>query len=349
MENMNQGRQTRYDRQIRLSMIGREGQQRLADAKVAVLGCGALGTVAADILARAGVGHLRLIDRDVVEWTNLQRQSLYTEQDAQQSQAKAAAACKAISFINSEIVCEPWVTDLTADNIHQSLEGCDLVVDAADNFAVRFLLNDYSLEHRLPWVHGGCVGTGGQVAFFTGQGHPCFRCLVPEMPPASAVATCDSAGVLGSATHAIASLQATEAIKWLSGNQAAIRPGVWSLDFWNHRSRVISLPASLSDRCAACGLGRRDFLSGTETGSSVAVVCGRQAVQIGPSSATPTDPAAMAQRWETCEDVVSNRFFARCRVSETETLTLFRDGRALIEGTDDVARARTIYAQFVGS
>lgn len=328
-------------------MIGRDGQQRLAAGRVAVLGCGALGTVTADILARAGVGHLRLIDRDVVEWTNLQRQSLYTERDAQRANAKADAACKAISRINSEIVCEPWVSDLTADNIHSALEHCDLVVDAADNFAVRFLLNDFSLEHRLPWVHGGCVGTGGQIAFFTGRGHPCFRCLVPEMPPASAVATCDTAGVLGSATHAIASLQATEALKWLTGNEAAVRPGVWSIDFWTNRSRVIGLPASLSDGCAACGLGRRDFLSGSDVGTAV-VICGRLAVQIAPSGITQADLAAMADRWRSCDEVTSNRFFTRCRVSGGETLTLFRDGRALVEGTDDIARARSIYAQFVG-
>ncbi|MGV3484054.1 MAG: ThiF family adenylyltransferase [Planctomycetaceae bacterium] len=344
---MNQDRHTRYDRQVCLSMIGSEGQERLARSRIAVLGCGALGTVAADILARAGVGYLRLIDRDVVEWTNLQRQSLYTERDALQGRAKADAACEAISLINSEIECEPWVTDLSPDNIGASLEGCDLVIDAADNFAVRFLLNDYSLENRLPWVHGGCVGTGGQVAFFSGKGHPCFRCLVPEMPPASAVATCDTAGVLGSATHAIASLQATEAIKWLTGNHAAIRQGVWSIDFWINRNRVISLPPSLSEQCAACSSGRRDFLSGTEAGTAVAV-CGRQAVRIAASGSAPADLEAMAHRWRTLPEVSANRFFARCRVSGTETLTLFRDGRALVEGTDDVARARSIYAQFVG-
>jgi len=346
---MNHEMPSRYDRQIRLPMIGEAGQERLAQSHVAVLGCGALGTVAADILARAGVGHLRLIDRDVVEWTNLQRQSLYTERDAQTSRAKADAACEALALANSEIQCEPMVADLSADNIGSLLEGCDLVIDAADNFAVRFLLNDYSLEHRLPWVHGGCVGTGGQLAFFSGQGKPCFRCLVPEIPPASAVATCDTAGVLGSATHTIASLQATEALKWLTGNHAAIRKGVWSIDFWSNRSRVIALPAAISETCLACGLGKREFLSGSAAGS-VAVVCGRSSVQISPPRSTSLDLNAMAERWSAMGEVSVNRFFVRVKLRppDAETVTLFRDGRGLIDGTVETGRARTLYAKLVG-
>ena len=346
---MNHDKPSRYDRQIRLPMIGEAGQQRLAQSHVAVLGCGALGTVAADILARAGVGRLRLIDRDVVEWTNLQRQSLYTERDAQAARAKADAACEALSLINSEICCEPCVADLTADNIASSLEGCDLVIDAADNFAVRLLLNDYSLEQQLPWVHGGCVGTGGQIAFFSGLGQPCFRCLVPEIPPASAVATCDTAGVLGSATHTISSLQATEALKWLSGNHAAIRQGVWSIDFWTNRSRVISLSPSIGETCRACGLGMRDFLTGAAVGSAV-VVCGRSSVQISPPQASLLDLNSFADRWRALGEISVNRFFVRIilKLPDSETITLFRDGRALIEGTVDTGRARTLYAKLIG-
>ncbi len=214
---MNAEHLKRFDRQTRLPMIGLSGQRRLEVSTVGILGCGALGSVAAELLARAGVGRLRLIDRDVVEWTNLQRQSLYIEDDARQGRAKADAACERLQQINSQSHYDPMVIDITSANIHVALADVDLVIDASDNFGVRMLLNDYSLEHRLPWVHGGCVGTGGQLSFFTGQGYPCFRCLVPEVPPASAVATCDTAGVLGPATHAIASLQAAEALKWLTG------------------------------------------------------------------------------------------------------------------------------------
>jgi molybdopterin/thiamine biosynthesis adenylyltransferase len=344
---MTQGRPSRYARQTRLQMIGMEGQTRLSRASVAVLGCGALGTVAADILARAGVGRLRLIDRDVVEWTNLQRQSLYTEQHARDARAKADAACESLSKVNSEIVCEAMVSDVTADNIGSLLEGCDLVVDATDNFGIRFLLNDYSLEQKLPWVHGGCVGTGGQVAFFSGKGFPCFRCLVPTMPPASAVATCDTAGVLGSATHAIASLQATEALKWLTNHPEAMLQGVWSIDFWTNRNRIITLLASVSEKCPACGLGKRDFLDGSAAGSA-AVVCGRKAVQLSPPPNAKVDLLSIGNRWQALGEVSANRFFVRVQVSEDETLTLFRDGRALVDGTDDIARARSIYSQLVG-
>ncbi len=344
---MNNNDSARYDRQTRLPMIGRAGQDKLASAHVAILGCGALGTVAADILARAGVGRLRLIDRDVVEWTNLQRQSLYNEDDARQSRAKAAAACDALRRANSQVQYEPWVSDLTADNIRAALDGVDLVIDAADNFSVRFLLNDYSLDHKLPWVHGGCVGTGGQLAFFDGLGQPCFRCLVPEMPPASAIATCDTAGVLGSATHGIASLQATEAIKWLTGNASNIRRGVWSIDFWTNRSRVIELPASLSAECVACGVGKREHLSSAVGHGWASVVCGRQAVQISASPAA-VDLAAIAVRWRGMGEVVANRFFVRLVLSDQTSLTLFRDGRAIIDGTDDLGRARSLYAQLVG-
>jgi molybdopterin/thiamine biosynthesis adenylyltransferase len=339
--------QSRYDRQIRLSMIGQAGQDRLENAHVAILGCGALGTVAADILARAGVGHLKLIDRDVVEWTNLQRQSLFTEQDARQGRAKADAACEAIGRANSQIRCEPLVADVTSDNIASLLEGCDLVVDAADNFAVRFLLNDYSLEQKLPWVHGGCIETGGQIAFFSGNGKPCFRCFVPQPPPASSVPTCDSAGVLGAATHMIASLQAAESIKWITGEFSAIREGVFSIDLWSNRSRQINLPSSLSADCPACGKGRRDYLA-SSGGNHASAVCGRLAVQLSPVAGRSVDLATVVARWQSMGEVTSNRFFARLKVSEAESLTLFRDGRALIEGTSDIARARIVYAQVVG-
>ncbi len=339
---------TRYDRQTRLPMIGARGQKGLEDSQVAILGCGALGTVVADILARAGVGRMRLIDRDVVEWTNLQRQSLYTEDDARLGKAKAEAARDSLLRINSRVQCEPLVVDLTVDNIDQALDGVDLVIDAADNFSIRFLLNDYSLEKKLAWVHGGCVGTSGQVAFFTGQGHPCFRCLVPEIPPASIVATCDTAGVLGSATHAIASLQATEAIKWLTGNPQAIRSGVWSLDFWNNRSRVIALPAGLGEKCKACGSGEREYLFGTLGTDMAALICGRQAVQLSPRPQVSVDLPMIADRWKNHGAVSLNRFFVKVQLPGSHCLTLFRDGRVVVDGTDDIARARSLYCQLVG-
>jgi len=342
---------SRYDRQTRLPGIGQQGQQRILQSRVAVLGCGALGTVAADILARAGVGTLRLIDRDVVEWTNLQRQSLYYESDAAAGRAKAEVACERLSQANSAVNYQPLVTDVNADNITTILADIDLVIDATDNFNVRFLLNDFSLRYKIPWVHGGCVGTTGQVMFFTGLGKPCFRCLVPEAPPASAIATCDTAGVLGSATHAVASLQATEAIKWITGNRDAIRTGVWSLDFWHNRSREIAIPEALSESCPACGRGELTFLNATdgEAGGGTKILCGRDSVQIAAPAGRSADLTTLAKSWHDLGTVQTTKFFVRLTLPEAITITVFRDGRTLIDGTNDVSRAKSIHARYVGS
>ncbi len=344
---------SRYDRQTRLGVIGRAGQQRIEQSRVAVLGCGALGTVAADILARAGVGTLCLIDRDVVEWSNLQRQSLYHEADAIAGRAKAEVAAERLTLANSTVRYEPRVADVTADNIGELLSGVDLAIDASDNFSIRFLLNDYSLRYRLPWVHGGCVGTTGQVMFFRGEGKPCFRCLVPQPPPSTAVATCDTAGVLGSATHAIASLQATDALKWLSGNEQSIRRGVWSLDFWENRSREVALPAALSESCPACGRGELTFLDavGEHSGGAAEVLCGRDSVQLpAPRGAGDEIPqlAALAARWGQLGEVQTTRFFARLTLPDQLTLTVFRDGRTVVDGTRDPSKAKSLHARYVG-
>lgn len=340
---------SRYDRQMRLPMVGQQGQQRIRNSRVAVLGCGALGTVAADILARAGVGFLRLIDRDVVEWTNLQRQSLFFEADAQVGRAKAEVACERLQLANSGVEYEPVVADVTLDNIAALLAGVDLVIDATDNFALRLLLNDYSLKYRVPWVHGGCVGTVGQLMFFSGQGKPCFRCLVPQPPPASAIATCDTAGVLGSATHTVASLQATEALKWLTGHPEAIRSGVWSLDFWNNRSREIEILPALSDACIACAEGKLEYLEAgrDEASGDAKVLCGRQSVQL-PASGQAIELNGLAERWQTLGEVQRSRFFARLTLEDGMTLTVFRDGRTVVDGTDDISRARSLHARYIG-
>lgn len=339
----------RYARQQQYAPIGREGQARIAAADVAVLGCGALGTVAAEILARAGVGRLRLIDRDIVEWTNLQRQSLYLENDAQEGKAKAAAAAEHLARINSAITIVPEVVDVTSENIRRLLNECDLVIDAADNFPLRFLLNDWSLLTRTPWVHGGCVGASGQVRLFVGTG-PCFRCLVPQPPPAASVQTCDTAGVVGSATHLIASLQATEAIKWLCGARESIREPVLSIDLWNNRIREIEISTELSAECLACR-GQLDFLDGDRRIGSEgdAKLCGRDAVQIRTAPGQAINFDQVAGRWEGVGVIQQTRFFIRLTPDQTHTLTLFRDGRAVITGTEEISKAKSLYAQYVGS
>ncbi|WP_153558748.1 ThiF family adenylyltransferase [Roseimaritima sediminicola] len=339
---------SRYDRQRRFAPIGEAGQARLSKSHVAVLGCGALGSVAAEILARAGVGTLTLIDRDTVEWSNLQRQALYTEADAEAGRAKADAACEHLKTINSSITYHAHAVDVTAENIAELLRDADFVVDGSDNFGIRFLLNDYSLERSLPWVHGGCLGATGQVALFSGMGQPCFRCLVPAPPDAASVETCETAGVVGAATHSIASLEAMEAIRHLTmPEKPAAPPPVLSLDFWNHRVRQIKIPRS---RCPACSDGHRDFLYGDLAAAAdrSAVLCGRNAVQVQGENRNKLDLVHMAERWQTLGAVDQNAFFVRLHLPDQYSVTLFRDGRAIITGTEDLSAARSLYARYVG-
>lgn len=304
--------------------------------------------MAAEILTRAGVKCLRLIDRDVVEWTNLQRQALFEERDAIDAASKAQAAAEHLARINRDVELVPVVTDVSAANVGAAIADVDLVIDAADNFALRFLLNDWSLANEIPWVHGGCVGATGQVRLFDGKGTPCFRCVVPEPPPASAVDTCDTAGVVGSATHTIASLQATEAIKWLSGARDAVRDTMLSIDLWNNRIREISISRSIGATCTACGERRLEFLDGSRGNAGPAVtLCGRDAVQIQAESESDVNLNKVADRWEGIGRVQSTRFFVRLHV-DPFTVTLFRDGRTVVSGTDDLAKARSIASQYVG-
>ena len=338
----------RYARQIRFAPVGKEGQKRIADSVVAILGCGALGTVAAEILVRAGVGQIRVIDRDVVEWTNLQRQSLFDEQDATEARAKAEAATNRLSKINSTIEIQPLVVDVTKDNIDSILGGADLVIDAVDNFAVRFLLNDWSLKTETAWVHGGCIGASGQVMLFTGKGSPCFRCIVPEPPPAAAVDTCDTAGVIGAATHMIASLQAAEAIKWLSGNRDDVCKQLTSIDLWQNRIRQLKFGNKLSDQCKACGEHKYEYLDGMGDAVPEQTLCGRDAVQISRVTKHKIDLDAIAARWDGVGRVQSTRFFVRLFPDDQFSLTLFRDGRTVVTGTSEIAEARMLYDRYVG-
>lgn len=335
----------RYLRQAQFDPIGERGQRLIEAARVAVLGCGALGTVAADQLARAGVGTLRLIDRDLVEWSNLQRQSLYTEADAEAGAAKVEAAATHLRRINSSINIEEHVVDITAANISRQLENVDIVIDATDNFAARLLLNDWSLATKTPWVHGGCVGATGQVRLFTGS-TPCLRCLLPHPPAPGETATCDTAGVIAPATHLIASLQTCEALKWVSGNLASVRRDVLSVDLWHNQFRSIGLTGD--PNCPACIHHRYDFLDAGTTTAAAESLCGRDAVQIA-GSGQRVDLSRMAQTWQSIGEVKSSRFFVRLSLPDDQTVTLFRDGRAVISGVRDIPHARSLFDRYVGS
>ncbi len=342
--------ESRYDRQERFAPLGSAGQAKLRAARVLIVGVGALGSVTAELLARAGVGHLRLVDRDTVELSNLQRQALYTESDAAAGLAKVQAAANHLAGINSEVTVEPLALDVTSGNLLALVDDIDLILDGTDNFETRFLLNDVALEKRLPWVHAGCVGAAGQVFTFWPGKTICLRCLVPQSPAAGTTATCDTAGVLGPATHLVAATQAVEALRALVLGPAAIRSTVLTLDAWEGRWRQFETIDLQNSVCPACQLGQRDFLRGAGGGAQPTVLCGRGAVQIpAKPGGTELDLSERASTWSGLGEVDQNRFLVRLRLDAQRSITLFRDGRAVITGTEDISVAKSLYARFVGN
>ncbi|QDU57993.1 ThiF family adenylyltransferase [Aeoliella mucimassa] len=338
----------RYSKQMRFAPLGREGQVKLGSARVLVVGCGALGSSLADTLVRAGVGHVRIVDRDFLELSNLQRQVLYDEHDVASGLPKAIAAANKLGAINSQVVVEPFVEDVTYKNIDRLADDCDVIVDGTDNFEVRFLLNDYSLSANKPWVYGGVIGAEGQSMTILPGETACLACLLPEPPPPGVTPTCDTAGVLGPAVSMVAAIQSAEVLKLLSGNRHAINRKLTIVDLWQNTLRQVSLEKlHAAGDCRACG--QRDFawLEGRR-GSTTAVLCGRNAVQLRPDSPQQLNLEALADQLESVADVLCNPYLLRAETGRF-TLTLFPDGRAIIAGTDDVAEARTFFAQMIGN
>ena len=331
----------RYSRQIRFWGIGDAGQQRLLDARVAVVGCGALGSFQAGALARAGVGFLRIIDRDYVELSNLQRQWLFDQCDVEQGLPKAIAAARKMAAINSDIAVEPAVADLTPSNIDDLLGDVNLILDGTDNFETRYLINDYAVSHSLPWIYGAAVGSYGITMPVVPGLTACLRCVYPE-PPGGAQPTCETAGVLGPITALIASLQVSEALKALCGVDVSRK--ITTVDVWSGEIRQIAQPPP-DERCPACGRREFPYLDG-ERRSPVSL-CGRNAVQIHERS-RPLDLAYLAERLAPLGVVRSNEFALRFEMPPY-LLTIFPDGRAIVKGTTDVGVARSLYARYVGA
>lgn len=338
----------RYHRQQLLPMIGAAGQSRLARARVVVLGCGALGTVAVELLARAGVGWIRLIDRDVVELTNLQRQTLYDERDAAEGRAKVVAAAQHLRAINSTIAIEPIVSDVTPRNVERLCldpRPC-VVLDGTDNAETRYLLNDACVKHGVPWVYGAAVGTDGRAMTVRPGIGPCLRCLFPEPPPEGTLPTCDTVGVLGPLTMTVASIQVTMALRVMLG----AGPGddlLLSVDGWTLRSRSISLQGARRHDCACCVSGRFEHLE--RVADAATRMCGRSSVQLSLGAATGWADA-LVPRLRTVgvvrvgEQVMHFEPAAEGGI----TMTLFADGRVLVHGTRDPQKARTIAAKYLG-
>ena len=333
----------RYSRQVLFAPIGGAGQQRLAASTVAIVGCGATGAAAAALLARAGVGTLILIDRDFVEESNLQRQVLFDEADAAAATPKAEAARRQIARFNSEIQVRAHVADLVPDNIHTLLSNADLILDATDNFETRYLINDYSVDRGSPWIYTAAVGAYAATMNILPGETACLACLFPK-PPSGPVETCDTAGILNTAVNLAASIQVTEALKYLTGARDAMRRTLLSWDLWQNERSEISAAAP-NPECAVCGA--RDFVHLRGEGRPHITLCGRNSVQIHEHH-RPVDLAAAADRLRPHGEVRQNGLLLQFRRGP-HTLTLFADGRALIQGTTDIALARTLYARFVGS
>lgn len=335
---------SRYARQERLPQIGASGQSALRERTVAIIGLGALGSVGADLLARAGVGRLLLIDRDIVERSNLQRQVLYTDEDARLGLPKAVAAQARLSAVNPEVELEVHAIDLTAENIQGVLADVDLILDGTDNFATRYLLNDFAVMQRKAFVYAGVVGTYGMLGAIV-PGGPCLRCTWPEPPAAAESPTCRSAGVLGPAVSVISGWAAAEAMKILVGKSEEVHQGYRYLDIWQGTHQAIR--AKQDENCPCCVKGEHPWLSGSRGTLAAQVICSGGAVQV-PSSGQPSDLPALAKRLQgTVENIKLAEAFLRFTFDQLDVLH-FADGRSLVRGTEDPARARSVLARTLG-
>jgi adenylyltransferase/sulfurtransferase len=337
----------RYVRQMRYAPLGEAGQRRLCQSRALVCGCGALGSMLATTLVRAGVGSVRIVDRDFVQTNNLQRQTLFDEEDVARGLPKAIAAAEKLRVANSQVEVEPIVADVDHTNIEELCDGVDVIVDGTDNFETRFLVNDAAVRHDIPWVYGGCLGAEGQTMTILPHETACLRCLIEECPPPGTTPTCDVAGILFPAVGVIASIEAIEAIKILSGNRQAVSRSLTVVELWDNQIRQVDV-SSLRDQvdCPACKHGHLPWLAGKE-GSHTAVLCGRNAVQLTHTGVS-LSLDELARRLQGVAQVTCNAYLLRLKVEAYE-LTVFPDGRAIIGGTDDVAAAKTVYAKYIGT
>jgi adenylyltransferase/sulfurtransferase len=338
----------RYDRQSRFALFGEEGQRQLALGRALVCGCGALGSVVAETLVRAGVGFVRIVDRDFLELNNLQRQVLYDEEDVAARLPKAIAAANKLRRINSEIKIEPVVADVTHRNIASLAGDVDVIVDGTDNFAVRFLVNDFAVKHGKPWVYGGCIGAEGQSMTILPGDTGCLACLMPEAPPPGTTPTCDTAGILAPIVGVIASIESAEALKILSGHREAVSRRLVIVDLWDNQTRHINLSRLRENAdCRVCGHREFEWLAG-ERGDASAALCGRNAVQLSAPEDAAISFDELAARLDGVGQIERNPFLLRLTMNDY-VLTVFADGRTIVGGTNDIATARTLHARYIGA
>lgn len=339
----------RYSRQMLFGGLGEDGQKKLLQSRVVVLGCGALGTVQADTLVRAGVGKVLIVDRDYVEENNLQRQVLFDENDVRQKLPKAVAAERKLKAINSSVSVEAFVRDVNHHNIETIIQDADLVMDGVDNFETRFLLNDACVKHNKPWVHGACIGSYGITMAVLPGVTPCVRCVFENSPPPGLTPTCDTAGILASTVHLVASLQVVEGIKILLGQRSRLRQGLFAFDLWSNMFKTLGANGRPRPDCPTCGQKTFQYLDAKdEHVTYVTSLCGRNAVQVNKGGDVPhVDFDALSKKLQPIAEVSHNDFIFTCKVDRYE-ISVFTDGRAIIKGTHDPAVARSVYAKYVG-
>ncbi|HJS24291.1 MAG TPA: ThiF family adenylyltransferase [Pyrinomonadaceae bacterium] len=335
----------RYSRQILFGGIGDEGQRRLLAARILVVGCGALGSAHAESLARAGVGHLRIVDRDFVEPSNLQRQTMFTESDAEKRLPKAIAAANHLREINSTVEIEPHIVDVNHSNIEQLIDDCDVVLDGTDNFAIRYLINDACVKHETNWIYGAAVGSYGVTMTIRPHVTACLRCVFEEAPPAASAPTCDTAGVIMPIINIVSAVQVAEAFKLITGRIEDLHDSLMQFDVWRNEWRKIGTGKSRPD-CPTCVLAHYETLSNASEGA--AVLCGRDAVQISPAQPTRINFSSLAERLRRAGEVKFNEYLLRFKTGKFE-LTVFQDARSIIRGTDEIAVARSLYAKYIGT
>ncbi len=337
----------RYARQVAFYGIGHHGQKKLLEKTAVLVGCGALGCTSANLLARSGIRCLKIVDRDYIEESNLQRQSLFDENDIKKNLPKAVAAQQKLKRINSEIQIEPVVADLNPSNIEYILETTHIVIDGTDNFETRFLVNDYCIKNGIPWIYGACIGSTGLTMNIIPSKTPCLRCILDTIPPFGTTETCDTEGVIAPIASMIASIQVTEALKILTDNFDVLRKDLLKIDLWrNEVRRLHTEEVREKTDCVTCKHHRYEFLS-QDRYSTTTSLCGRNAVQILHHHESKLNLEKLASRLKAVGSVSVNNFLLRLKI-DTYELTVFPDGRSIITGTNDASTAKTLYAKYIG-
>ncbi|KXI77010.1 thiamine biosynthesis protein MoeB [Bacillus cereus] len=335
----------RYSRQHLFKSIGSRGQEKIRNKHVLIVGVGALGSASAESFVRAGIGKLTIIDRDYVEWSNLQRQQLYSEEDAGEKLPKAFAAKNRLEKLNSEVQIDAFVIDACAENLEGLLENVDVIIDATDNFDIRFIINDLSQKYNIPWVYGSCVGSYGMSYTIIPQETPCLHCVLKNVPVTGV--TCDTAGIISPTVQIVAAYQVAEALKILVEDFAAIRKTFFMFDIWSNQNHFIKLGKIKTDDCPSCGLNRTYPYLSYENQTKVAVLCGRNTVQIRTVESRQYNFDDIEKVLKKLGEVDRNPYLLSCQLDEYRVV-IFRDGRVFIHGTNDISKAKQLYYRVFG-